>query len=188
MRLATPLRREKDAGAKPSDYYCILCAGYGDAAGTSGRPQPRDAGPDRGGGEKLPPEEPRDHPRRFRGACCTRGSGEGGCCSEGTRREPGGAGARSGLTRWRQSPGRRHGGRVLRLQLRLLQAGGTCREGVDRGRCQCAGRLQGVPDPRPKLASGCKSGIGCAAAGQVRGVPRGAVRTARNKRGYTRGI
>ena len=106
--------------------------------------------------------------------------------AQGTRREPGGAGARPGLTRWRQSPGRRHGGRVLRLQLRLLQAGGTCREGVDRGRCQCAGRLQGVPDPRPKLASGCKSGIGCAAAGQVRGVPRGAVRTARDQRGDAR--
>ena len=36
MRLATSLRRDGDAGAKPSDYYCILCAGYGDAAGTPG--------------------------------------------------------------------------------------------------------------------------------------------------------
>ena len=68
----------------------------------------------------------------------------------------------------RQSAGRRHHGRVLRLQLRLLQARAGRHDRADEGRSEAAGRAQGIPGARRRLdAGGAGRGRG-AHAGQDR--------------------
>ena len=65
--------------------------------------------------------------------------------------------------RGRQSEGRRHLRRVLRLQLRLLQARAGRHDGADEGRPQAEGRAQGVSGARPGLGRGrARSASRCA--------------------------
>ncbi len=69
--------------------------------------------------------------------------------------------------RARQPQGRRHPGRVLRLQLRFLQRRPAGPRRPDEGRRQAQGRAQGVPGARPRLGGGGEGRRRRADAGQV---------------------
>ena len=80
--------------------------------------------------------------------------------AEAEKHQDGGQGERRGDLQFaapgraRQSAGRRHVGRVLRLQLRLLQARAGRHDRADEGRSEAEGRAQGIPGARRRLGRG----------------------------------
>ena len=108
---------------------------------------------------RLPDRQSRDHPRRDRRAAAEagrRGAGGAGRCD---RRQPRAPLLLAAPGRARQSEGRRHAGRVLRLQLRLLPARPGRHAAADRRRpepqasCSRNSRCSATARSRPRRSS-----------------------------------